>query len=102
MQRVYLEYIKTFQAGLYKKWKQDLLKKEAKESRTKYLKDFSKLEHQENKEGESKNNRGMSLSTTHLQGPLLLLVLGLSLSSVIFISERFMMPMSTSLAAEDC
>lgn len=101
MQRVYSEYIKTFQAGLYKKWKQDLLKKEAKESRTKYLKDFSKLEHQDNK-GESKNDRGMSLSTTHLQGPLLLLFLGLSLSSVIFISERLMIPTSTSLAAEDC
>ncbi|KAK7074313.1 hypothetical protein SK128_025051 [Halocaridina rubra] len=76
-------------AGLITKWTDDILKEARLDSRKKQLRSTKEVAEEATKKAEMPFAGGaiMALTLTHMQGPFFLLLLGLLLSSVIFITE---------------
>ncbi|XP_069169716.1 ionotropic receptor 93a-like [Procambarus clarkii] len=74
------------EAGLYEKWVKDVLEKAKQESRRRVLESQESAEERASL-SETDTNSNQALTLRHMQGPFLLLVLGLVFSLIVLVSE---------------
>ncbi|ROT79296.1 Variant Ionotropic Glutamate Receptor [Penaeus vannamei] len=78
------------EAGLYEKWSEDMLSDARRDARRKQLEQLEQLNRRSEtaaEETEATEGNAKALSVTHMQGPLLLLLLGLMAAGLAFLAE---------------
>ncbi|XP_071527501.1 ionotropic receptor 93a-like [Panulirus ornatus] len=82
--------IAAVEAGLYEKWSDDMLTQTRRESQRRqreYLAQQQQQQQQGTGGGTQSGNSMTALTLTHMQGPLMLLLLGLALAGLTFLAE---------------
>ncbi|XP_069951452.1 uncharacterized protein [Cherax quadricarinatus] len=76
------------EAGLYEQWRKEILLDIKRQNRIKKREELKHQQHTNDLISESADGSIEALSTVHLQGPFLLLLLGLASSVVLFVAEK--------------
>ncbi|ROT75896.1 Variant Ionotropic Glutamate Receptor [Penaeus vannamei] len=82
--------MRIIEAGLYEKWSEDMLRQAREEGRQKEKERMEKQKldgEQVEDEEANKSDKAKALNIVHMQGPLMLLLLGLLLGLLVFASE---------------
>ncbi|KAK3873599.1 hypothetical protein Pcinc_021403 [Petrolisthes cinctipes] len=83
----------VLEAGLYEKWSEDVMTEAREQGRKRRQKELQKEKEQKEKDGQQvvrqqrDTTTGIALTVSHLQGPLLLLLLGLGAGTLSFLVE---------------
>ncbi|ROT79299.1 Variant Ionotropic Glutamate Receptor [Penaeus vannamei] len=82
--------MRILEAGLYEKWSEDMLRRARAEARRRQKRKLQELRlDEEDVEAEESTRKTKPLTVVHLQGPLILLLLGLLLGGAVFVLEAF-------------
>ncbi|XP_037781894.1 uncharacterized protein LOC119578371 [Penaeus monodon] len=82
--------MRILEAGLYEKWSEDMLERARVEARRRQKRKLQELRlDEEDVEVEESARKTKPLTVVHLQGPLILLLLGLLLGGTVFALEAF-------------